>query len=35
MVPMIPSEILTGGYELICCACTAMAAICSYLLLLR
>lgn len=35
MVPMIPSELLTGGWELICCACTAVAAILSYVLMWR
>jgi len=35
MIPMIPSEILSGGYELICSAFTAVAAVCSYLYLLR
>jgi hypothetical protein len=35
MVPVIPSEILTGGIELVCCGLTAAAAVLSYVFMLR
>jgi hypothetical protein len=35
MTPFLPSEILTGSWELICCACTAVVAVLSCLLAVR
>jgi hypothetical protein len=35
MLPIIPSEILTGSWELICCLVTSVAAVLSYLLMGR
>jgi hypothetical protein len=35
MVPIMPSDFLIGGYELICCGFTLAAAILSYLFMLR
>ena len=35
MYPTLPSEILTGGWELVCCAFTFAAAVLSYLFMLR
>jgi len=35
MLPIIPSELLTGSWELICCMLTSVAAVLSYLFLLR
>lgn len=35
MVPFIPSDILMGGWELICCGLTLVAAVVSYLFMLR
>jgi len=35
MIPVIPSEILTGSIELVCCGLTALAAVVSYVFMLR
>lgn len=35
MYPIMPCDILSGGYELICYGFTVVAAIFSYLFLLR
>jgi hypothetical protein len=35
MLPIVPGEILTGSWELICCMLTSVVAVLSYLLLLR
>jgi hypothetical protein len=35
MMPFLPSELLTGSWELICCACTVVAALFSCLFALR
>jgi len=35
MWPVIPCEILTGSWELICCLLTTVVAVLSYVLLLR
>jgi hypothetical protein len=35
MIPNLPHEILMGGWELICCALTAVTAVFSYLFMLR
>jgi hypothetical protein len=35
MYPIIPSEILTGGWDLIVSAFALVAAVCSYLFALR
>lgn len=35
MYPILPSEVFTGGWELICYAFTFAAAVFSYLLTLR
>jgi hypothetical protein len=35
MYPILPSEILTGGWELICYAFTLAAAMLSYVLMMR
>ena len=35
MLPIVPSEVLSGSWELICCMLTSVVAVMSYLLLLR
>jgi hypothetical protein len=35
MLPVVPSEIVTGSWELICCMLASMAAVMSYVFLLR
>jgi hypothetical protein len=35
MYPVLPSDILTGGWELICYGFTLIAAVCSYLFFMR
>ena len=35
MVPIIPSEVLSGSWELICCVLTTLSAALSYVLLWR
>jgi len=35
MTPILPSELLAGSWELICCACMGFAALFSYLLAAR
>jgi hypothetical protein len=35
MLPIVPCEIVTGSWELICCLLTSAAAIVSYVFLMR
>jgi hypothetical protein len=35
MTPFLPCELLAGGWELVCCGCTIVAAVMSYVLMLR
>jgi hypothetical protein len=35
MTPDLPSELIAGSWELVCCACTAVAALFGYLFALR
>jgi len=35
MIPILPNELFAGGWELVCCACTAVAAVLSCLFALR
>jgi hypothetical protein len=35
MLPIVPGEVLTGSWELICCMLTSLVAVLSYLFLMR
>jgi len=35
MLPVVPSEIVTGSWELICCMFASLAAVMSYVFLMR
>jgi len=35
MLPIVPGEVVTGSWELICCMLTSVAAVLSYIFLLR
>jgi hypothetical protein len=35
MFPVLPCDLLTGGFELVCYGCTILAAVFSFLLLPR